>query len=174
MNVCQNIWSERSFPHKSHSTFPFFYPALSFCWQALPELVSLLSLWPSQLCCKIRPQVLVVRVVSLRHRYLKCSVLKSSQGPDHSISQGRGSDKACLPASRSMKVTDIISQSESKCCTPSYLSAVGRTWKGWRGRRGRDRIAPPQCWGLNCWLLLSYPDNDSSLGQWWLSYGLWL
>lgn len=30
---------------------------------------------------KTRPQVLAGGVVSLRHRYLKCSVLKSSQGP---------------------------------------------------------------------------------------------
>lgn len=39
-----------------------------------------------------------------------------------------------------MKVTDIISQSESEYCTPSYLSAVDQTWKGWRGR-GQDRTA---------------------------------
>ena len=36
-----------------------------------------------------------------------------------------------------MKVTDIISQSESECCTPSYLSAVDRTWKGVEG--GEDK-----------------------------------
>lgn len=39
-----------------------------------------LSLRPSLHCGKIWPQVSVGRVVSLRHRYLKCSVLKTSQG----------------------------------------------------------------------------------------------
>lgn len=46
-----------------------------------PVFASALSPRPSRRCCKTRPQVLAGGVVSLRHRYLKCSVLKSSQGP---------------------------------------------------------------------------------------------
>lgn len=47
-----------------------------------------------------------------------------------------------------MKVTDIISQSESECCTPSYLSAVNQTRKEWRGGI-RWEATFPQCRASN-------------------------
>lgn len=46
-----------------------------------------------------------------------------------------------------MKVTDIISQSESECCTPGYLSGggIGHEGVGVRGGvgEGRDGTALP-------------------------------
>lgn len=89
--------------------------------------------------------------VSLWHPHPKCSVLKSSGAPDLSISlRERVCDKACLPARGSMKVTDIISQSDSQCLTPGYLSAHNLTERGDCSMRG-------------FLLSLCYPSTTSSL-----------
>jgi len=65
----------------------------------------------------------------------KVQCIKKHWGLDLSIShrereRERVCDKACLPARGSMKVTDIISQSDSQCLTPGYLSAHKLTDRG--------------------------------------------
>lgn len=58
-------------------------------------------------------------------------------GPQISVyHRERVCDKACLPARGSMKVTDIISQSDSQCLTPGYLSARNLTERRERSMRG--------------------------------------
>lgn len=58
-------------------------------------------------------------------------------GPQISVyHRERVSDKACLPARGSMKVTDIISQSDSQCFTPGYLSAHNLSERGDGATRG--------------------------------------
>lgn len=65
----------------------------------------------------------------------KVQCIKKQWGPRSQYITERVCDKACLPAHGSMKVTDIISQSDSQCFTPGYLSAHNLTERVQRGAR---------------------------------------